>query len=77
MNRTFIQRATTARMKSDLLKKLDKDMYSDIKNYTRYWTKKTGTKITDEMARNVGILKLVRIFKDYVIIKIRHMMNDI
>ena len=76
MKQKFMEKSNSARMNSNEVNILDKQMYKDIQAYVRIHTKLSKVD-AGELKRNVGLLKFVRIIKDYIIIKIRHMMNDL
>lgn len=76
MKQDFIKKSNTARTNSQEMKTLDKSMYKDIQVYVRNYVKLSkGT--AEDLNRNLGLLKFVRIVKDYIILKIRQMMNDL
>lgn len=76
MKSQFITKANGARMNSKELKTIDDTLVKDVKTFLKEY-KKISDEDNGDLKTAGGILKMVRLVKDYVIIKIRHMMNDI
>ena len=76
MKRDFISFSNKARTNSKEMKDIDTDVTKDIRVFVKNYLKMS--KVDPEDLKNSnGILKLVRVIKDYVIIKIRHLMNEV
>ena len=76
MKRNFITKSNGARMKEDDSKKLDDEITKMIRNYVKMYTKLSNVDPEDLKTSN-GVVKLTRKIKDYIIIKIRYMMNQV
>ena len=77
MKYNFMAKSNSARMNSNELKNIDKELYKDIQAYVKIYMKMSNDNGDSELKRNVGLLKFIRVIKDYVIIKTRHMMNTL
>lgn len=76
MKRNFITKSNGARMKESDAKKLDDEITKMIRNYVKQYVKLSNVDPEDLKTSN-GVVKLTRRIKDYIIIKIRYLMNQI
>lgn len=76
MKRNFINKSNSARMKEPDAKLLDDTITKMIREYVKKYTKLSKVDPEDLKTSN-GVVKLTRRIKDYIIIRIRYLMNQI
>lgn len=76
MKSQFIPKATTARMRDPNAKNLDNKIMKLIREYVKQYTK-TSNVDPEDMKTSNGVVKLTKVVKDYIVIKIRSLMNEL
>lgn len=76
MKRNFINKSNGARMKEPEAKVLDDQITKMVRNYVKQYTKLSNVDPEDLKTSN-GVVKMTRRIKDYIIIKLRYLMNQI
>ena len=76
LKRNFITKSNSARMKEIEAKRLDDEITKMIRQYAKQYIKLSNVDPEDLKTSN-GIVKMTRKVKDYIIIKVRYLMNQL
>lgn len=76
MKNKFIQHSNAARMNTQELRDLDSRVIKLIREYVKAYTKLSNIDAGDLKLSN-GVIKLCKTIKDYIIIRVRALMNEV
>ena len=76
MKNKFIQHSNAARMNTQELRDLDSRVVKLIREYVKAYTKLSNIDAGDLKLSN-GVIKLCKTIKDYIIIRVRALMNEV
>lgn len=76
MKNKFIQHSNAARMNTQELRDLDNRVIKLIREYVKAYTKLSNIDAGDLKLSN-GVIKLCKTIKDYIIIRVRALMNEV